>query len=508
MTRSNLYTRRDILRTIGYTTAVALTPGCAGLAGAKRQSTKPNIVLVLADDLGYGDPRCLNEQSRIPTPHVDQLARQGISFTDAHTPSAVCTPTRYGVLTGRYCWRSRLKSGVLGGYSEPLIGKNRLTVASLLKRHGYTTGCVGKWHLGLGWVRKVPDKKPGADNIDYSKPVTHGPNDLGFDYSYIIPASLDMPPYCWLQDGRAVEPASSRTPGSKRRWSGGGGFWRAGPMSPSFDFEQVLPIIERKSVEFIARQSADKPFFLYVPLNAPHTPWMPTEAFQGKADVGWYGDFVAQVDATIGRIVDAVDRAGAKDNTLIIVTSDNGSHWPVEQIEQFKHKANHHFRGQKADIHDGGHRVPFICRWPAKIKPSSRSDQLVCLTDLLAMCAAIVGAELSDDASQDSYNILPAMLIPDLNKPIREAIVHHSLSGMFSIRQGRWKLILGRGSGGFTAPRQIKPKPGEPQGQLYDLDADPGEQNNLWAEHPQIVQRLTTLLDRYKEQGHSRPVRS
>ena len=503
---TGMHTRRSFLKVAGSAAAFGLA-GCQTFPGpAASRVSPPNIVVILADDLGYGDPACYNDRSKIPTPAVDRLAREGIRFTDAHTPSAVCTPTRYGTLTGRYTWRSRLKSGVLWGYSEPLIESDRLTIASMLKRHGYTTGCVGKWHLGLGWVRKDESEEPRADNIDWTKPVTGGPQSAGFDYSYIIPASLDMDPYCWLEDGRLVEAPTDHTPASRRRWDGGGGFWRAGPVAPSFHFTGVLPTITEKSVDFVKRQRADRPFFLYVPLTAPHTPWMPTDEFRGRTEIDWYGDFVAQVDASVGRIVQAVDEAGLRDNTLVIVTSDNGSHWPARQIEEHGHRANDGWRGQKADIHEGGHRVPFVCRWPARIQPGTRSDQTVCLTDLMATCAAVVGDRLPDDAGQDSYNILPAMLDPNLNEPIREATVHHSVSGMFAIRQGPWKLIQGRGSGGFTRPRKVEPGPGEPTGQLYHLEDDPREQNNLWAERPEIVERLTALLERYKEQGHSRPM--
>ncbi len=520
---SRMQTRRDFLKVIGRgAAAVALgdsvRDAVCGLAWTRsgqqtgrayagvRAVPEPNIVLILADDLGYGDPGCYSGQSKIPTPALDRLAGQGIRFTDAHTPSAVCTPTRYGVVTGRYCWRSPLKRGVLNGYSEPLIETDRLTLASLLKRHGYSTGCAGKWHLGLGWAAKDPDRKAGADNVDWSKPVAHGPQSLGFDYSYIIPASLDMDPYCWLENGRVVEAATEHTPGSKRRWDGGGGFWRAGPIAPSFDFYEVLPTITTRSVEFVKRQKTGQPFFLYVPLTAPHTPWMPTKEFRGRTEVDWYGDFVTQVDAAIGRIIQAVDDAGLRDNTLVIVTSDNGSHWPVAQIKQFDYRANGPWRGQKSDIHEGGHRVPFLCRWPGRIEPGTQSRQTICLTDLLATFAAILGERLPVEAGQDSYNILPAMLNPGLEKPIRAATVHHSGNGMFAIRQGPWKLIQGLGSGGFTAPRRIEPKPGGPLGQLYNLEQDPGEQNNLWTERPEMVERLSALLERYKQQGYSRPM--
>jgi arylsulfatase A len=487
-----MQTRRDFLKGLSCTAGAFVVSGCSSPdKGTQRRKDRPNIVLVLADDMGYGDPTCYNDESKIPTPQIDRLAREGIRFTDAHTPSGVCTPTRYGLLTGRYCWRSSLKQGVLNGYSEPLIETDRLTIASLLKPRGYNTGCVGKWHLGLGWVTKTAGVKPGADGIDWSKPVTHGPQSLVFDYSYIIPASLDMPPYCWLENGRLVEAPTSHTPGSKRQWEGGDGFWRAGPIAPSFDFYGVLPTVAAKSVEFIKRQSADKPFFLYVPLTAPHTPWMPTNAFRGKTKVDWYGDFVAEVDWALGQILKAVDDAGLRDNTLVVFASDNGSPCMAEHIDKFGHRANGPWRGQKSDVYEGGHRVPFICRWPGKVQPGAQSRQTVCMTDVLATFAAMTGDSLSADAGPDSYSILAAVRNPTLETPIREATVHHSGNGTFAIRQGPWKLIQGLGSGGFTAPQRIKPTPGGPGGQLYNLDDDPGEQTNLWIEQPEIVKQLS-----------------
>ncbi|MFG0252542.1 MAG: arylsulfatase, partial [Phycisphaerales bacterium JB038] len=442
-------------------------PLLAGLAGvaslsasaigagraASAQAPSPNIVFIMADDLGIGDLGCYNADSRIPTPHLDALAADGMRFTDAHTSSAVCTPTRYGVLTGRYCWRSSLKRWVLGGESPALIEKDRLTVAGLLQQHSYTTGAVGKWHLGLDWTRYTDAK--GKERIDYSKPITFGPRQLGFDYSYIFPASLDMAPYCWVEGDRVVEEPIGRDVGSKRRWSGGGGFWRGGAISPSFRHDQVLPIIGEKACDFIERQADNGPFFLYVPLTAPHTPWLPTEEFQGVTAVSWYGDFVAQVDAVMGEIVEAIDEAGVGRNTLIILTSDNGSHWPLAQIEFYGHRANAHYRGQKADIHEAGHRVPYLVRWPGRVPAGTVCDETIGLHDLMATCAGVLGVALPDDAGEDSVNLLPAMLGKTRGAPLREAIVHHSGDGMFAIRQGDWKLILGRGSGGFTKPARI-----------------------------------------------------
>jgi arylsulfatase A-like enzyme len=494
--------RRSFVKTAAATLALPRS-----LFAARSSESKPNIVFILADDLGYGDLRCLNRASKVPTPNMDRLAAEGVRFTDAHAPAAVCTPTRYGILTGRYCWRTRLKSGVLGnGYARALIEPGRVTVASMLRKRGYHTGCVGKWHLGFNWASTDGEPVTTSEhtNVDFSKPVTRGPADVGFDYSCIIPASLDMPPYCWVENQRVVEFPTVKDPGSERVWSGGKGFWRAGPRSPSFEFNEVLPTIARKSVDYIAERAvAGQPFFLYVPFASPHTPWVPNEPFRGKSAAGAYGDFVHETDWAVGQILDALDRHGLAANTLVIVTSDNGSHWPAEQIEAYDHRANHVYRGQKADVWDGGHRVPFIARWPGHTPPGTTCDDTICLTDLVATCAMIVGQELSDDVAEDSASLVPHLLGKKV-KPIHEAVINHSMRGVFAIRQGRWKLILGRGSGGFTPPHTVKPEEGEAPGQLYDLAEDAGETNNVYLDHPDVVQRLTALLKKYQRQGHSR----
>ncbi len=467
---------------------------CLLACGSLSAADRPNIIFVMADDLGYGDPQCYHAGSKIPTPHMDRLAREGMRFTDAHTPSAVCTPTRYGVLTGRYAWRTTLKKGVLWGNSPALIEEDRLTVASLLKRYGYHTGVVGKWHLGLG--------EGLTEETNYAEPIPRGASTVGFDYSYIIPASLDMDPYLWLHNDRAVQAPTVEDPGSQRVWSGGGGFWRAGLRAPDFSFEGVLPTIAEKSVAYIADRAKvpDKPFFLYVPLASPHTPWVPTDAFDGKTGIGAYGDFVHQSDAAVGDILRALDEHELTENTVVIVTSDNGSHWPLDMIEKTGHRANLEWRGQKADIHEGGHRVPFLVRWPAKVAAGTVNDQLVCLTDLMATAAALVGHPLDQDEGEDSYNLLPALLRIE-KAPRRRAIVHHSLDGMSAIRINQWKLILGKGSGGFT---KIEVPSEAPEGQLYNLRKDPGETTNLYDQRPREVAKLKQTLERYQREGFSR----
>lgn len=479
--------RRNFLKSVALTAPI-LGKALQGAGG----DALPNIIYVLADDLGWGDLECYNQQSAVPTPNANHFAGQGMRFTDMHSPSAVCTPTRYGILTGRYCWRSSLKKGVLGGYSPNLIEDGRLTVPGLLKQRGYYTAGIGKWHLGLG----------AGEKTDYDQPLRPGPADHGFDYYFGIPASLDMAPYLYFENDHAVQKPTSKTDGKN---APRGVFWRPGPAAPDFQFEEVLPTLAGKAVSLIRDRAAKRsqPFFLYLALTAPHTPWLPKAQYQGKSKAGIYGDFVAQVDDTLGQVLKAVDDAKLSENTLVIFTSDNGADWKPEDKEKFAHRANANWRGEKADIWDAGHRIPFIARWPGKIKPGTTSDELGCLTDLMGTLAPIVNYALPKDAGEDSYNLLPALL-GQKGKPIREAIVHHSNQGMFSIRQGEWKLELGLGSGGFSKPQTVEPVPGGPKGQLYNLAKDPTEADNLYLKYPEIVARLTALLDKYKQQGFSR----
>ena len=474
------------------------------------ENKNPNIVYILADDLGYGDLSSLNENSGIKTPNMDKIVEEGIYFSDAHSNSSVCTPSRYGILTGRYAWRSNLKKGVLWGYDAPLIEKDRETVASFLKNNGYKTACIGKWHLGLGWKAKDSlkpivkyewtkvFKKGDNSNVDYNKPVS-GPNSLGFDYSYIIPASLDMTPYLYLENEKAVELPIAYTSGKSEDLEGRGVFWRAGEVAPGFDFYKVLDEFSDKAVSYIeSRKEEATPFFLYLPLTAPHTPWLPSSLFKGKSKAGKYGDFVTQVDHTVGKILKALEKSGKSENTLIIVTSDNGSNWTLQDKQQFKHRANYIFRGQKADIYEGGHHIPYIARWPNKIKPGSKSKQIICTTDLLATLSGIINKPLPEGAGEDSYNMLSAYLGSDKGKQIRNYTIHHSLEGLFSIRKGKWKLTTKLGSGGFTKPVNDDPKEKGMAGTLYNLQEDINEQTNLYNKYPKVVAELKKLLEKIK----------
>ncbi|MEL7531279.1 MAG: arylsulfatase [Bacteroidota bacterium] len=458
----------------------------------------PNIVFILADDLGIGDPQIYNPKSAIPTPNMDRLGNEGMRFTDMHTPSAVCTPTRYGVLTGRYAWRSRLKSGVLVGQDPPLIEPEQTTIAEMLQAQSYHTAVIGKWHLGLGWQKKH-EKDPIAYgspwfvdslNIDFNLPLTDSPNDHGFNYSYIIPSSLDIQPYCYIEDHKVLGLPMAFTEGVAQDTAGRGVFWRYGERASTFSFEGVLDHIGDKTVQYLGERSeSSQPFFLYLPLTAPHTPWLPGKAYAGNSQAGTYGDFVSHVDHILGRVLDKLDSTGLAKNTIVVFTSDNGAHWTPKDKSRFAHRANAQLRGQKADIWEAGHRVPFFIKWPGIIPAQSVNNTTTCLTDFMVTAQQIVGADLSPDAAEDSYDLSPLLRGEDLASP-RPPVVHHSLAGHFAIRDGDWKLILRPGSGGFSQPKA----PEGENGQLYQLERDPQEQSNLYPDYPDKVAELKQKL--------------
>ena len=466
--------------------------------------SEPNIVYILADDLGYGDVQCLNpERGKIPTPNMDQVAAQGMTFTDAHTTSSVCTPTRYGIMTGRYNWRTKLQRSVLNGYGLPLIPTDRMTVPSFLRDNGYTTAMIGKWHLGLG-IATTDGKnaKPGGgfraklnkgafppeklSNIDWKKPIEGGPVDLGFDSWFGITASLDFPPYVWIRN---------------RNWVGVGDHIKAngrlGPASEDFEGIEVVDKLASETVKYISEYDSEKPFFIYMPLPSPHTPIIPSKKWQGKSGIGKYGDYVMQTDDVVGQVVAALEAKGISENTLLIVTSDNGCSKAAnfKNLESHGHFASGPYRGSKADIWDGGHRVPFLVKWPKVIQAGSFCDTLTCQTDLMATCAAMLGKELPATAGEDSENILP--LFSGLPVEFtRKGVIHHSVSGYFAYRQGKWKLLLAKGSGGWSTPTEnmMSKRPKAIKGQLYDLDADPGEKNNLYLKYPEVVAAMLAQL--------------
>ena len=469
----------------------------------------PNIIFILADDMGYGDIGAYNPESKIATPNLDQLAQEGMRFTDAHAPGSVCSPTRYAILTGRYCWRSRMPRGVVRGYGPTVIRDTRTTVPKLLKRKGYETACIGKWHLGVNWAT-LDGSYPGEsfvgpysgedelheDSVDYSTPLTGGPPAAGFDYSFILPASLDMKPYCYLRDNVLVEEPSSYTEGNDLNTGYTEAFWRPGKIAPGFEFEEVLPTFIDEAKSYIEKQAQNQaPFFLYLPLAAPHTPWVPTESFQASSQAGTYGDFVQMVDTYVGQLLEQLEESGQKENTLVIFTSDNGPYWRPDKIEEFGHRSAQIYRGMKGDIWEGGHRVPFLARWPEQIPAGVVRDDLASLADLLATCAELIEEPLGKDEGPDSQSMLASLLGEESNPPYRNSLIMQSSRGVQALRMDNWKFIPSLGSGGFTPPAIVEPGEGEPQGQLYDLDKDPGERVNLYRDFPEKVQEFHYLLD-------------
>lgn len=454
----------------------------------------PNIVLILVDDMGYGDPGSFNAESKIPTPHIDSLARDGMRLTDAHASGPLCHMSRYGLMTGRYPFRTDVNKWP----TQALIQPDQTTVADIAKRQGYRTAMVGKWHVGF-------------NEDGYDKPLPGGPVDCGFDSYFGIRASTDIPPYFYIRDDRAVAPPTDHIGNNASEgWSPiQGEFWRSGGIAPELKLHDVLPRFTDEAVQVIqshaksAANDAADPLFLYLAYPAPHTPWLPSEEFAGKSGAGMYGDFLMMVDANIGRVLDSLKDNGMADDTLVIFTSDNGPVWYPDDVSRFGHNSVGGLRGMKADAWEGGHRMPMIVRWPSVVKPGTKCDQTVSFVDVLATVASVTGATLGDDEGPDSFDFSP--LLRGRAKPIRESLALQSGRGTMTIRSGPWKLIFGLGSGGFTKPSNVKPAAGQPAGQLYNLDGDRAEQVNLFDQMPEKVAELTRLRDSIVGKEASRP---
>jgi arylsulfatase A len=467
------------LVSLGWLTGPADKPLLRSLLSAALR--KPNVVVVLCDDLGYGDVHCLNpEHGKIATPHADALAREGMIFTDAHSGSSVCTPTRYGLLTGRYAWRTPLQSGVVQGFAPCLITEGQPTLATFLQEHDYATGIVGKWHLNFQYVE--PDSDTVLARGDHSLPplgvtIPDGPLTHGFDRFFGFHHARDM--QAVIENDRVI---AHREPVT------------------------MLPSLTREAVTFINDHADDEqPFFLYVPLSSPHTPIVPSPEWQGKSGLGDYGDFVMQTDATLGAVMEALEETGMADNTLLIFTSDNGCSKAagIQQLAAAGHRVSGDLRGSKADLWDGGHRIPFILRWPGRVEAGSSCGQTICLTDLFATLADLLVDSPPRNAAHDSVSFLPALSGREI-PAAREGIVHHSISGHFGYRSGPWKLLLCRGSGGWSSPNEkAAAKAAAPAVQLYNMHSDTGEQRNLAEEEPEVVERLLALLTKDVTTGRS-----
>lgn len=470
----------------------------------REPTPRPNIVLLVADDLGWGDLGCYGA-TRICTPHLDALAGDGVRLDDAHSSSSVCTPSRYSIMTGRYAWRGPLKKGVLGPHGPAIIERSRPTLASALRSAGYSTGAFGKWHLGLGWqhvggyeldafgpdavtaVAWDPDALPEDDGsgIDYTKPFTHGPLELGFERFFGISGSLDMPPYCFLSQDRTVG-----IPSVPKQLAPG---QRPGLAVEGWADDQVDVEFVTQAVKWL-EEERERPFFLYLATSAPHRPCLPPAFARGRTGAGPRGDAVFLVDWVAGQVVRALARTGQAENTIVIFTSDNGATLRFPADGDPEHKPNGDWRGQKADAWEGGHREPLIVRWPAGLPGGGTVRAAVCLTDLMPTVAAATGIELPAGSAPDGRDLMPLLRgTPDRSSEDR-VIVHHTNDGSFAVRHGRYKAIFSTGSGGFSEPVGHEAWPPDGHGQLYDLENDPGEKRNLWADQPLVAARIFELL--------------
>ncbi|MDA7858952.1 arylsulfatase [bacterium] len=471
-----------------------------------RQSptTLPNVIVVMADDLGLGDVSPTNPDCKIKTPNLQSMADTGLTFLDAHTPSSVCTPTRYGLLTGRYNWRSRLAKGVLNGRSEHLIPAQRSTLGHLMKSAGYHTGMIGKWHLGWDWHK---------DNgkIDFTKPVKNGPDINGFDQYYAHCGSLDMPPYVWVDTGKvtAVPDREEGVTSAQDPY----GWYRKGPIGSDFHIDQVLPHLFEQSMEFVKARSNVKnsktPFFLYLALPAPHTPIVPVPPFKDASGMNPYADFVMQVDFHMGQLMDTLKECGIEDETLLIFTSDNGCspQGNFKVLKEHGHDPSAGFRGHKADIYEGGHRVPLIIRWPGHLNEGTTSQAMACLTDIFPTLESITGQTKTDTGGEDGFDLSP--VFKGAESSGRETLISHSIGGSFAIRKGPWKLCISRGSGGWSAPREPDArKQGLPSMQLFNLNSDRAETENLIEKNPGKAQELLEILEKEVAAGRCSPGKS
>jgi len=501
--------RRGFLNAVG-----AAIPAAAGSSSPR--APLPNLIVILADDLGYGDVGVYNPDSKIPTPNIDRMAQEGVRFVDAHTPSAVCSPTRYGLLTGRYAWRSELKKGVLWPWDKPLIEKNRLTLPAMLKRVGYHTACLGKWHLGWEWptvdgsrindVVRIGDPQQAlrqefSRKVVFSAAVREGPTTRGFDY-YFGDDVPNFPPYSFIENDRLLSQPTAQKPDSMFGWPG--------PMTPGWRLESVLPEITRRAVNYVKERSQKaSPYFLYFALTSPHTPIAPEDRFRGKSSAGQYGDWVYQTDWCVGQVLEAVRASGQASNTIVFFTSDNGPEtltYPL--LKEYGHASQGALRGAKRMLWEGGHRVPFVAWAPGRIRPGRVEEEIICLTDLFATIAALVGYRVPEDAAEDSYDIGPALFgTKRSGRAIREATVHHSMNDEYALRQGDWVLVdsphgeHGNGEPAWWRERFGIPKPTGPE--LFNLKEDLRQAKNLYNRYPDRVSRMRALLERYKLEGKS-----
>jgi len=493
---------------------------CASAANAAK---KPNVLILYADDLGFGDLTCYNSESKIPTPHLDQLAGEGIRFTDGHSSSGICTPSRYALLTGRHHWRDF--HGIVGPMGGSVFKPERLTLPEMLKTKGYHTAAIGKWHLGWDWnaIRKTGapprngkgknGKKDGPrfDAYDWSKSIPDGPLAHGFDH-YFGDTVINFPPYAWIEDDKLVKAPDTMMDTSKwKKIKEGNWECRPGPMCSDWDPYQNIPVTTQKGVDFIKAQAkTEQPFFLYFAYPAPHAPIIPNDAFDGKSKAGPYGDFVVETDDSIGQLLAALKESGQADNTVVIFSADNGpEHYAYARDKKYDHWSSKPLRGLKRDIYEGGHHVPFIIKYPSVTKAGTTCTSLVSQIDIMATVASIVGFDLpKENAAEDSHDLLP--LLKGTSKKVRNTHVHNTKPNQYAIRHNDWVLVAAKS--GYVSSRNSgwEKKHGyeideEQPVELYNLKNDIGQRHNIAEKHPEKVKELTALLQKIREQGYSAP---
>ncbi|TXF90222.1 arylsulfatase [Neolewinella aurantiaca] len=478
----------------------------------------PNIVIIYADDMGYGDLNCQNQASKIPTDNLDQLAAEGMRFTDAHSSSGICSPSRFALLTGSYHWRRQ--HGIVNSFGKPFFQDSDITLPQVLKSNGYRTACIGKWHLGWDWeiaedttavlgpngkVRRIVH----SDDIDWSKPLAGGPLDRGFDY-YFGDGTINFPPYAWIENDRVLEAPTEEMTTENIGFTTKEGRWefRPGPRVKGWNPYEVLPTLTRKTVEWIDQQEEDKPFFLYFALPSPHAPIIPNDEFDQKSQAGAYGDFVVQTDWVAGQVLKALKEKGLEENTIIVFSADNGTEsYAWERAEKYGHFSMGNFRGLKRDVWEGGHHVPFIIKWPGEIEAGAVSDELISQVDIMATLANLTGTTLPAKASPDSYDFSPVVLGTEYSSPLREATVHNTYNSKWGIRKGDWLYINSSSGGHRKLPEGFKKLTGytdfDTEGILFNMKDDPEQRVNLYGEHPERITEMSTLLQQYREDGYS-----
>lgn len=480
---------------------------------------RPNIILILADDMGYGDLGCQNPGSKIPTPRLDAFAAEGRRCSDCHAPSAVCSPTRYALLTGRYSWRTAMKTDVLWPWDGPLIEADRLTLPGLLRDAGYATTCIGKWHLGWDWPTidgsRINDRVPlgGREftlremynaNIDFHRPIAGGPTTRGFD-SYFGDDVPNFPPYIWIENDRTVGLPTSEKAAAPH--------FRPGPMLPGWPLDQVMPTITNRAVEYVEARAGGDPYFLYFPLTAPHEPVVPLPEFAGRSQAGEYGDYVCEVDHCVGQVLDAVARTGEADNTIVMFMSDNGPEAPCyDRIQEYGHYSMGDWRGMKRDLWEGGHRVPFLIRWPGHVPAGTVCDETFAMIDLMASLADLLGLDLPHDAAEDSQTALPLLLGQPHDTPLRETQIYHGIRGDLALRQGDW-VFVDAATGSQNRPEPdwrlaaLGVQPHDEPYELFRLSDDPRQTTNRYATERARAEAMRALLHQYRDSGRSVPAR-